>query len=196
MWLLVNKEPLTNHVFDVTHQDDSSHSLAAWEELSLPMLWVLGGGGCGCGCLFGEGRCLCSTQLPWLHNRFDKTLLWNCCYCLKQLPLHPYMECWVSTPFSLASWRVLLFMVQCFSSCSPAGRCLRLGSLLPTQFLFFKYLLLLLSWAQVTPFTFFSLKICAFLGRALGLGWEGFTEHDETALYGGKRHLGGFWAQR
>lgn len=75
------------------------------------MLWVLGGGGCGCGCLFGEGRCLCSTQLPPLHNSFDKTLLWSCCYCLKQSPLHPHMQCWMSTPLSLAPWRVLLSMI-------------------------------------------------------------------------------------
>lgn len=28
--------------------------------------------------------------------------LWSCCYCLKQSPLHPLIECLVSTPFSLA----------------------------------------------------------------------------------------------
>ena len=51
MWLLVNKEPLTHHVFDVT-QVDSSHSLAAWEELSFPVLWVLG---VGVGACLGRG---------------------------------------------------------------------------------------------------------------------------------------------
>lgn len=163
------------------------------------MLWVLGGGGRGCGCLFGEGRCLCFTQLPWLHNSFDKTLLWSCCYCLKQSPLHPHVECWMSTPFSLASWRVLLFITQYSSSRFPAGRCLLLASPLPTQLLFFFFLntcFFCYLELRSPPFTFLSFPFLPSPWQG-PLGWAGRGSLKITKLPSREEGgiLGGFRAQ-